>query len=146
MKTLSLFNPSLTPDVFDMFDRNFDLFSPLTLGTPATPRVDVRETPEAYLMDMDLPGLSEKDVEISLKDRVLSIASVQEAKKEENETKDGVQYLIRERRSSCFSRRFTLPEDIDAAKVEANFRNGVLSVTIPRKEESQSRQIQIKSA
>jgi HSP20 family protein len=138
MNTLSLFNPAFTPDIFDVFDRNF---------TTATPNVDVRETKEAYVLEMDLPGKSEKDVEISLKDRVLSIGSVQEAEKEEKKkTDDGYEYLIRERRSSNFSRRFTLPEDIDPANVEASFKNGVLMINIPRKAEAQSRQIMIKSA
>ena len=138
MNTLSLFNPTFTPDVFNFFDREL---------TRTTPNVDVRETETAYIMEMDLPGLSEKDVEINLKDRLLSITSVKEAKTED-EKKDstGTQYLIRERQTSTFSRRFTLPEDIDAAQVEANFTNGVLTVNIPRKPESQPRQIQIKSA
>jgi len=138
MNTLRLFNPAVAPDVFDLFDRNYG---------SSVPSVDVRETAEAYLMDMDLPGKSEKDVEISLKDRVLSISSVQEAETE-TKKKDETEYdyLIRERRSSSFARRFTLPEDIDAEKVEANFRNGVLSIRIPRRPEAQARQIQIKSA
>jgi len=138
MNTLSLFNPTFTPDVFSFFDREL---------THTTPNVDVRETETSYIMEMDLPGLSEKDVEINLKDRLLSITSIQETKKEE-EKKDtmGEQYLIRERRPSAFSRRFTLPEDIDGAQVEANFTNGVLTINIPRKPESQPRQIQIKSA
>ena len=138
MNALSLFNPTFNQDVFDIFDRNF--------GTNV-PSVDVRETAEAYVMDMDLPGRSEKDVEISLKDRVLSISSLEEAKTEEKKkTDDGCEYLIRERRSSSFSRRFTLPDDIAAEKVEANFKNGVLTITIPRRPEAQARQILIKSA
>ena len=125
MNTLSLFNPTFTPDVFNFFDREL---------TRTTPNVDVRETETAYIMEMDLPGLNEKDVEINLKDRLLSITSVKEATNED-EKKDstGGQYLIRERRTSSFSRRFTLPEDIDAAQVTANFTNGVLTVNIPRK-------------
>lgn len=138
MNTLSLFNPTFTPDVFDLFDRSF--------GT-TTPNVDVRETNDAYIMDMDLPGKSEKDVEISLKDRVLSISSMEEVKVEDTKkADDGCEYLIRERRTSSFARRFTLPDDIDAEKVEANFKNGVLSITIPRRPEAQARQILIKSA
>jgi len=138
MNTLSLFNPTFTPDVFNFFDREL---------ARTTPNVDVRETETAYILDMDLPGLSEKDVEINLKDRLLSITSVKEVKNEdEKKDSSGTQYLIRERRTSAFSRRFTLPEDIDAAQVEANFTNGVLSINILRKPESQPRQIQIKSA
>jgi HSP20 family protein len=78
---------------------------------------------------------------------VLSISSIKEAKTEEKKKdSEGVEFLIRERRSSSFARRFTLPEDIDVERVEANFRNGVLTVTIPRRPEAQPRQIQIKSA
>jgi HSP20 family protein len=146
MNTLRLFNPTLTNDVFDAFDRGFGLLSPLASATVASPRVDVRETATAYLMEMDLPGLSEKDVEISLKDRLLSIASMREADTESKKTDEEVEYLIRERRTASFERRFTLPEDIDAEKVDATFKNGVLSITIPRRPEAQPRQIMIKSA
>lgn len=146
MNALSLFNPALASDVFDAFDRGFGLYTPLANAAITAPRVDVRETPTAYLMDMDLPGLSEKEVEISLKDRVLTISSVKEASKEEKKTDEGIEYLIRERHSSAFERRFTLPEDIDAENVEANFKNGVLSISIQRKAEAQPRQILIKSA
>jgi len=146
MNALSLFNPALASDVFDAFDRGFGLCTPLASAAITAPRVDVRETPTAYLMDMDLPGLTEKDVEISLKDRVLTISSIKESSNEEKKTEDGVEYLIRERHSSAFERRFTLPEDIDAENVEANFKNGVLSISIQRKAEAQPRQILIKSA
>jgi len=146
MNALSLFNPALASDVFDAFDRGFGLYTPLANAAITAPRVDVRETPTAYLMEMDLPGLSEKDVEINLKDRVLTISSVKEASKEEKKTDEGVEYLIKERHSSAFERRFTLPEDIDAENVEANFKNGVLSISIQRKAEAQPRQILIKSA
>lgn len=146
MNALSIFNPSFSTDVFDAFDRGLGLFAPVSTAGLTTPRVDVRETGEAYVMDMDLPGLTERDVEINMKDRVLSISSVQEAAREDKKKEDDIEYLIRERRSAAFSRRFTLPEDINPEKVEANFKNGVLTVTIPRKPESQPRQIQIKTA
>ena len=138
MNALSLFTPTFNQDVFDLFDRNF--------GT-TVPSIDVRETNEAYVMDMDLPGRSEKDVEISLKDRVLTISSLEETKTEEKKNTDNdCEYLIKERRSSSFSRRFTLPADIDAENVEANFKNGVLTIAIARRPEAQARQILIKSA
>jgi len=135
-----------TLNVLDAFDRSLGLFPSFSTTTVVNPKVDVRETNQAYIMDMDLPGLSENDVEISLKDRVLSISSMQEAKKEENKKEAQEEYLIRERRTSGFARRFTLPEDIDAEKVDASFRNGVLTITIPRRPETQPRQILIKTA
>ncbi len=141
MNSLAFFNPRFTSDLFDVIDRNLADLVPSQATTPVvSPKVDVRETPNAYILDMDLPGMSEKDVEINLKDRVLSISSKMEEKKEEK--KDG-EWLIKERRSSCFSRRFTLPQDIDAEKVTAEFKHGVLSVDIPRKPETQAKQIAI---
>lgn len=141
MNSLAFFNPRFTSDLFDVIDRNLGDLVPSQASTPVvTPRVDVRETPDAYILDMDLPGFTEKDVEINLKDRVLSISSKLQEKQEEK--KEG-EWLIKERRSSCFSRRFTLPQDIDAEKVTAEFKHGVLSVDIPRKPEPQAKQIAI---
>ena len=141
MNSLAFFNPRFTSDLFDVIDRNLaDLVPSQATPQVVSPKVDVRETPDAYILDMDLPGLTEKDVEINLKDRVLSISSKMEEKKEEK--KDG-EWLIKERRSSCFSRRFTLPQDIDAEKVTAEFKHGVLSVDIPRKPEPQAKQTAI---
>lgn len=146
MNSLSLFNPTFSSDVFDALDRGLGFFTPLSTSTRELPRVDVRETRDSYIMDFELPGLTEKDVEISLKDRVLTISSVKEAVKEEKKKEDDVQYLIRERRDISFTRRFTLPEDINAENVNAEFKNGVLSITIGRRPESQPKQIQIKTA
>lgn len=141
MNSLAFFNPRFTSDLFDVIDRNLGDLVPSQASTPVvTPRVDVRETPDAYILDMDLPGFTEKDVEINLKDRVLSISSKLQEKQEEKKEGD---WLIKERRSSCFSRRFTLPQDIDAEKVTAEFKHGVLSVDIPRKPEPQAKQITI---
>ncbi|MBO5137841.1 MAG: Hsp20/alpha crystallin family protein [Spirochaetaceae bacterium] len=141
MNSLAFFNPRFTSDLFDVIDRNLADFSP-SQATPAivNPKVDVRETPNAYILDMDLPGMSDKDIEISLKDRVLSISSKREEKKEEK--KEG-EWLIRERRSMSFSRHFTLPQDIDSDKVSAEFKSGVLTIDIPRMPETKSKQITI---
>ncbi|AEE17670.1 Hsp20/alpha crystallin family protein [Treponema brennaborense] len=142
MNSLAFFNPRFTSDLFDVIDRNLADFVPAAETGRAfmNPKVDVRETKDAYVLDMDLPGITEKDVEINLKDRVLSISSVKEEKKEEK--KEG-EWLIKERRSAAFSRRFTLPQDIDAEKVTAEFKNGVLTIDIPRKPETQAKTIAI---
>lgn len=142
MNALRLFNPSFANDLFDVFDRDLGV-----TNTPfSTPRVDVRETGKSYVMEMDLPGLTEKDVEINLKDRVLTISSVQEAEQETKKGENKDEYIIRERRATCFSRKFSLPEDIETDKVSAEFKNGVLTIDIPRRPEVQPRQIAIKSA
>lgn len=145
MNTLSIFNPLFADSLFDSLNRDtpaFGVFSPMS-GT-TYPIVDVREKSDAYIMDIDLPGYTEKDVSLHLKERVLTIASVHEEKKEEKE--DGEHFLIRERSCRRFVRRFTLPEDIDHDKVEAEFKNGVLTVSIPRKEAAPRRQIAIKAS
>lgn len=150
MNALSFINPRFTSDLFDVIDRNFADYTPSLANTNemfVTPRVDVRETKDQYILDMELPGMTEKDVEINLKDRVLSITSVKDAKKEEKkEDKDGVEFLIKERKSAKFFRSFTLPDDIDAEKVAANFKNGLLTINIPRHPETQTRQIAITAA
>ncbi|HBG65384.1 MAG TPA: molecular chaperone Hsp20 [Treponema sp.] len=102
----------------------------------AAPSVDVRETDGAYILDMDLPGRNENDIELTLKEGVLSIASAGQKKPEERDAADDMQWLVRERRHGDFSRSFTLPDDIDGNDVSAVFKNGVLTVTIPRRKEA----------
>lgn len=90
MNSLAFFNPRFTSDLFDVIDRNLADFMPAEKnGTSSMPKVDVRETPDAYILDMDLPGVSEKDVDINLKDRVLSISSKKEEKKKKKKTENG---------------------------------------------------------
>lgn len=145
MKTLSLFNPTFASDVLNRLDQDFGLFAPVSASCLTSPRVDVRETSEAYIMDMDLPGLTENDIDLNLQDRLLTVSSVKKAEQEEsNKTDEGTTWLIKERHEANFSRRFTLPEDIDQTKVDASFENGVLTINIPRRPETQPRQIEIK--
>ena len=118
-------------------------------GTDCTnymPRVDVIEMKDSYLMNMDLPGRSEAEVEISLKDDILTIASVENAKSEKNEEKAQEKFLLRERNNGSFKRSFTLPKDVDPASVSAAFKNGILSIKMGRKAEAQERRIQIQVA
>ncbi|MDR1748021.1 MAG: Hsp20/alpha crystallin family protein [Spirochaetaceae bacterium] len=145
MNALTFFNPRFTSDLFDVIERNFSDYLPSTHSAhPAmvSPKVDVRETKDAYIMEMDLPGMNQKDVDISVKDKILSISSVKEEKKDEKEG----DWVIKERRTMSFARRFTLPEDINAEKISASFKSGVLIVNIPRKPEVQPRNIQIKAS
>ena len=113
----------------------------------SAPSVDVRETDEAYILDMDLPGRTENDISLTLKEGVLAIASVKQEQAGKKPADKDVQWLLRERSRSSFARRFTLPDDIDADAVSAVFKNGVLTVTIPRRKEArQERKIVIQAA
>lgn len=144
MNTLSFFNPRFTSDLFDVIDRNFSDMDNFGCRTYA-PKVDVQATKESYELEMELPGLTEKDVTIDLKDREITIASVDDAKEEKKEAKEEVKatYLVKERVATHFSRSFTLPDDIDSEGVNAKFQNGLLTITIPRKAENKARRIAI---
>ena len=145
MNELALFNRLFNDGEF--FPRAFE---PARCGVrTAVPNVDVKENKDAYVLDMDLPGKTESDVDLSLKDDVLTISSHQEETTEE--TSDGKdaekgEWLIRERRSYNFTRRFTLPQDVNADAVNASFKNGVLTIVMPRKPLAEPKKIEIKTA
>ncbi|MGP1587540.1 MAG: Hsp20/alpha crystallin family protein [Treponemataceae bacterium] len=146
MNALSFFNPRFTSDLFDVIDRNFSDLDSFGRHS-ANPRVDVIETKDSYILQMELPGFTENDISIEMKDRTISISSVKEAEKEnkidEEKTEKEETFLVRERFSSSFTRSFSLPNDIDNENVSAKFKNGLLSITIPRKQESKSQRIAI---
>jgi HSP20 family protein len=105
------------------------------------PAVDLRETDSAYLLDMELPGYAEKNIEVHVDGNRLTIDSKQ-AEAETSE-KDKGHYLIRERRRCSFSRAFQLPDNADPNVISATFKNGVLNMEIKKQTESQKRVIQI---
>ncbi len=105
-----------------------------------TPSFDVKETKDAYEFKADLPGMKEDDVDISLTGNRLTISG----KREEEKRDEGDQYFAYERSYGSFSRSFTLPEGVDAEHVNAELKDGVLSVVVPKKPEVQPRRIQLK--
>lgn len=141
MNELALFN-----DLFNGFDDDAYLPSFNFKKAFHMPKVDVKENKDNYSLEMDLPGKSEKDVNVELNGNILTISSEHESKKDENggkDKKDGPKWLIHERSYSKFSRSFTLPDDVDAAKLSANVKNGVLTVTMPRKALTKAKKIAI---
>ena len=119
-----------------------DFFTTPTFGRNAVPAVDVRETGSEFLMEVELPGLTEKDVEVKLENTLLTISSTKDEKKEEK--KNG--YVMRERRSAHFSRSFVLPEDVDREKITAEFKNGVLQLTFPKVPAAKPKTIEVKAS
>jgi HSP20 family protein len=127
-----------TLSLLNSFDRLFDgIFEDRTTSVPA---VDVRETETGWHMEVDLPGLSDKDVEVKLENNLLTISSRKE--QEQQEKKNG--YLLHERRASSFCRSFVLPDDVDREKIEAAFANGVLSLSFTKVPAAQPRTIEVK--
>ncbi len=94
------------------------------------PAVDIAEKDNAYEITAELPGLSEKNVEVGIANGVLSIKG--EKTEEKDEKRKG--YHLSERRFGSFERSFLIPDGVDAGKVEATFKNGVLSVVLPKTE------------
>jgi len=105
------------------------------------PSVDVKEEDGKYVLEADLPGINEKDLNVKVEDNLLTISS---KKNEEKETKQKG-YLVKERHAFSFCRSFVLPRDVDKDKIEANFKNGVLTLSIAKNPETLPKQIEIKT-
>jgi len=104
------------------------------------PTFDVKETKDSYVFRADLPGVKEDDLDISLTGNRLAITGHRQAENKE----EGEQFYAYERSYGSFSRSFTLPEGIDAEHVQADLKDGVLSVVLPKKPEVQPKRIALK--
>lgn len=103
------------------------------------PAVDVMETESEFLVRAELPGVEKKDVKLSVENGVLMITGRREQEKEEK----GKRYHRIERAYGSFARSFTLPDLVDEQKVAAEFRNGVLTVHLPKSERAKPKSIEI---
>jgi HSP20 family protein len=114
------------------------------LSWPATPAVDLVETEKAYEVSAELPGLDEKNIEVKFADDVLTIKGERQEEKEEKK-KD---YYLHERSFGSFHRALRVPAGVDADKIEATFKKGVLTVTLPKTAEVQKaeKKIAVKAA
>jgi HSP20 family protein len=122
----------------------FEPFWPPKLSFGAAPAVDLVEHDKAYEITAELPGMDEKNIEVKLVGGGLTIKG---EKREEKEEKKKDHYLS-ERRYGSFERYFRVPEGVDTDKVEASFKKGVLTVTLPKKPEAQKpeKKIDVKAA
>jgi HSP20 family protein len=110
--------------------------------TAFAPALDVVEAKDDFLVKVDLPGLSKEDVSVTIQDNFLTIRG---ERKHEVEKKD-TNFYHRERVHGTFSRTIELPTRVDAGKVAANFRDGVLHVTLPKSEEAKPKEIKVNVA
>jgi HSP20 family protein len=139
-------------DPFDVMREMFSLDSLRHLfGAGAThpslpmhtflPQFEVRETNDGYVFKADLPGVQEDDLDITIAQNRLTIAGKREMeKRDEND-----RYYAVERSYGSFTRTFTLPTDIDEARVDAELRDGVLSLRVPKAREQQAKKVQLKT-
>jgi HSP20 family protein len=117
-------------DLFDWSNRNYS-------STNTTlPSVNIKESSEDFEVEVAAPGLAKNDFKIQLNHDLLTISSEKEIN---NETKDGQSFTQREFSYQSFSRSFSLPNTADSEKIVAKYENGILRITIPKKEEAKPR-------
>lgn len=127
-------------------DRLFDEFNHVTWPSLATAgasvSMDLAETKDGFELTAEVPGLEEKDVKVSLSDRLLTISGEKAASREETDKN----YRFTERSFGAFSRSIELPADVEADKISATLSNGVLKVSVPRSAKAEPKQIEVKRA
>lgn len=150
--------PVNTPDIwrslrtemdrlFDNFTGRFGMmpffqtrFETLT-GLPS-PAVDITEEEGAFKISAEVPGMAEKDIEVSLSDDTLTIKGEKRQEREEN----GENRYLSERSYGAFQRAFSLPDNVDREKIAAAFAQGVLTVTLPKSAKASPKKIEVKAA
>ncbi|HZF64399.1 MAG TPA: Hsp20/alpha crystallin family protein [Chitinophagaceae bacterium] len=126
----AFFNDHFTRDLW-----NWGLTNNSTTNT-TIPAVNIKETPEGFEVNVAAPGMKKDDFKVLLEGNMLTISS--ELSNERDE-KDGDRYTRREFSYQSFQRSFQLPEVVDAEKIEARYENGLLHLSIPKKEEAKPR-------
>jgi len=117
--------------LFDAWTKDFGL------PTEVWPRINVSETDKDMRITAELPGVDQKDIEVTLTGSELSIKGQKKAESDEKSEKEGRSYRRIERSFGSFQRRMRLPFEVDSSKVEAAFKDGVLSLTLPKPAEAQ---------
>jgi len=110
-------------------------------ASPWSPRLDVRESKDAYVLYADLPGLDKKDIQVSVEEGLLSIRGERKALSDAKDDEGG--WHRQERSYGNFLRTVKVGDAIDAAKVQAEYKDGVLTLTLPKKEAAKPKQITI---
>ncbi|MFD1014881.1 Hsp20/alpha crystallin family protein [Winogradskyella rapida] len=122
----------------DIFNRDFPSVLTSNFNTGMTlPQVNIKETADAFIVDMAVPGLKKSDFQIDLDNDLLSIST---ETKEENEHKDA-NYTRREFGYASFKRSFNLPESVDEDAINARYEDGILSILLPKKEEAKQKPV-----
>lgn len=119
------FRPFYMPDIFEN-----DFFPVLSNRTSSMPSVNIREDEKNYVLELAIPGMDKKDLKIDINEDVLTISS--EAKNESEENKDG--YRRKEFSYLSFCRSFYIPENVNRDNIEANYKDGILTVGLPKQE------------
>lgn len=109
-------------------------------STEWVPRVDISETDDAYIIKAEIPGVNKEDVKVTAENGVLTISG---ERKEEQEDKNKKIHRV-ERLYGTFIRTFVLPDNVDESKINAEFKDGVLTLTVPKTEKAKPKSIEVK--
>lgn len=135
------FNSALPTLANNLFGRELD--TP-TMQHNSLPAVNISESETAYLLELAAPGLNKEDFKLNVQANRLVISAKKEAVKEqEKKAENAVKYTRKEFNFTSFQRAFTLPKNVDASKVEATYTNGILTVSVPKKEEEKVKSFEI---
>lgn len=146
MTSLSVFNPfkplaRIDPTTdFENFFRGFGMRPALNFDMAPDIRLDVNEDEKFYHVKAEIPGVDKKDIDLSIEGNQIAITA--EVKREAKK-KDGEREVFSERYYGKVYRSFMTPSDVDPAKAEARYENGLLTLTLPKKANSQSRRIAV---
>ena len=124
--------------LFNRYGYNEELDQPVLAGN-WMPTTDIQETKDALLVKAELPGMEEKDINVEIENNTLTISG--ERKQEFKTEEKGFERI--ERSYGKFFRAFTLPPNVDPAKIAAHYTNGVLNVTLPKKEEAKPKKVHV---
>ena len=127
--------PTFAKVVNDIFNEDFvkNLDENLSVWNGSQPAVNVKEDADGFALALAAPGYGKEDIEIKIEDNVLTISS---EKKDEATEKEGEKFTRKEFKYAAFKRTFTLPDTVDSTKIAANYENGILNLSIPKKEEA----------
>lgn len=104
------------------------------------PSVDISETDKQYLIDVEVPGMDKKDIELNVDNNTLTISGERRFENKEEEKN----YHRVESSYGSFSRSFTLPDNVESESIQATYNNGILHITIEKSEQKMKKQIKIK--
>lgn len=139
---LTKFNLAPVPSFFSVFERPLfrDVFESEESVITYAPRVDVVENKESFIVRAELPGMKKDDVKLKLENNVLTLSG----EKRDEEKRDADNFHLRETRYGKFERSFRLTDNIDRANISADYKDGVLTISLPKTKESLSKEIAIK--
>jgi len=140
MTTLVKWTPFRELDLMERRMRR--MLEDVGIGPITMPAADVYETPQEFVVELEVPGFEEKELRLEVTDHTLTVMGAAKADKEEKEKT----FILHERLEQAFERRFQLPEDADTEKLVATFKTGVLEIHAPKTVEAKARKVEIAPA